>query len=53
MAQDFWATFRLGDSDRSIHTVDACGVAFVAIQALLRKVGALEARVAQMERLSD
>lgn len=34
MAQDFHAAFELGDSDTSIGTVDADGVALAAIQAL-------------------
>ncbi|BAY30049.1 hypothetical protein NIES2107_18930 [Nostoc carneum NIES-2107] len=38
MAQDFAATFHLGESDRSINVVDAHGVAFAAIQALYHVV---------------
>ena len=34
MAQDFYAAFGLGDSDKRIVTVDADGVALAAIQAL-------------------
>ncbi len=34
MAQDFYAAFGLGESDRSISTSDADGVAFISIQAL-------------------
>ncbi len=34
MAQDFAAAFGVGKDDRFIHTVDAFGVAFAAIQAL-------------------
>jgi hypothetical protein len=37
-AQDFKAAFNLGDSDRSITTVDADGVALAAIQGLERIV---------------
>lgn len=33
-AQDFYAAFGLGDSDKAIGTVDAQGVAFAAIQGL-------------------
>jgi hypothetical protein len=36
-AQDFHAAFGLGDSDRSIATVDVDGVALLAIQALERR----------------
>jgi len=34
MAQDFYAAFQLGESDKSIDTVDADGVALAAIQGL-------------------
>ena len=49
MAQDFKAAFGLGDSDTVIGFVDANGVNVVAIQALYRKLQALEARVAELE----
>ena len=49
MAQDFAATFGLGDDDKKINMVDANGVAVVAIQALYRKVQALEAEVAALK----
>lgn len=42
MAQDFYAAFGLGDSDTSIATVDADGVALVAIQALYQHIQTLE-----------
>jgi hypothetical protein len=45
MAQDFAATFGLGDDDRSINMVDANGVLTVAVQALYRKVQELEAEL--------
>jgi len=48
MAQDFAATFGLGDDDRSINMVDANGVLTVAVQALYRRVVALEAEVAEL-----
>ena len=65
MAQDFYAAFRLGESDKGIDTVDADGVALAAIQglnALLtdkdREIGDLraeltaqKARVASLESL--
>ncbi|MCX8091116.1 MAG: tail fiber domain-containing protein [Verrucomicrobiae bacterium] len=38
MAQDFHAAFGLGDSDKTIATVDADGVALAAIQGLNRKL---------------
>lgn len=48
MAQDFMAAFGLGDDDTVINMVDANGVVMVAIQALHRKVKALEAEVARL-----
>jgi hypothetical protein len=49
MAQDFAATFDLGDDDRSIMMVDSMGVLCVSVQALHRKVNALEAEVAALK----
>jgi hypothetical protein len=49
MAQDFYASFGYGDSERYISSIDADGVALAAIQALLARVEALEARVAELE----
>ncbi len=43
MAQDFAATFGLGDDDKVIAIVDSLGVLLVCVQALLRRVEALEA----------
>ncbi|WP_343067192.1 tail fiber domain-containing protein [Streptomyces rectiverticillatus] len=55
MAQDWWAAFGLGDSDRRISPVDANGVALVCVQALHRllvetqkEVGALRGEVARL-----
>jgi len=45
MAQDFAATFGLGDNDRRINVVDANGVVMVSIQALYRRLKALQAEV--------
>jgi hypothetical protein len=42
MAQDFKAAFGVGDSDKSIATVDADGVNMAAIQALYKRLLALE-----------
>ncbi len=50
MAQDFAAAFGLGDDERKIDLIDANGVTMVAIQALLRRLKALEARVEELER---
>jgi hypothetical protein len=58
MAQDFYAAFRLGADERHIVTVDAEGVALVAIQGLHQllqekdaRIVALEQRVADVESL--
>jgi len=48
MAQDFAAAFGLGDTDVRINLLDECGVALVAIQALHRRVEALEAELARL-----
>lgn len=57
-AQDFYAAFGLGDSERAIATVDIAGVNLRAVQALeartrrLREQNeALEARIAQLEAI--
>ncbi|MDZ8050163.1 MAG: tail fiber domain-containing protein [Aulosira sp. ZfuVER01] len=49
MAQDFAATFNVGESDRFIEAVDANGVALAAIQALYQK---LQAQDTQINNLS-
>ncbi|MDI6857026.1 MAG: carboxypeptidase regulatory-like domain-containing protein [Dehalococcoidia bacterium] len=55
MAQDFYAAFGLGGSDRRIEVVDAYGVAFAAIQELNdmlvekdRQIAALQRQVADL-----
>jgi hypothetical protein len=53
MAQDFAAAFGLGDDDRSINMVDANGVLTVAVQALYRRVEALEAQLAELAAKCD
>jgi hypothetical protein len=53
MAQDFRAAFGLGSGDRSIHPVDANGVAVVAIQALHARLVALEAEVKELRHEND
>lgn len=54
MAQDFHAAFGVGDSDKTITTVDADGVALAAIQGLNQKVETAvkdkDARIAELER---
>jgi len=51
MSQDFRAAFGLGDDERRIDMVDANGVLTVALQALVRRVTALEAEVAALRSL--
>jgi hypothetical protein len=48
-AQDFYATFGLGSDDRHITTVDADGVALVAIQGLYEQNTELASRLAALE----
>ena len=48
MSQDFMAAFGLGSDDRKIDLIDANGVVMVALQALYRRVVALEAEVARL-----
>ena len=50
-AQDFYAAFGLGESDTTISTVDADGVALLAVQALERRTAELRARVRELEAL--
>jgi hypothetical protein len=49
MAQDFYAAFGLGDSERYINTLDADGVALAAIQGLYAKNQALETEVSTLK----
>ena len=53
MAQDFMAAFGLGDNDRRINMVDSAGVCLVSIQALHRKLAALEAEVTDLRSRLD
>ena len=64
MAQDFYAAFGLGDTDKAIFSVDAQGVVFAAVQtlyemslekdaeiaALQQQVADLSARLAALEK---
>jgi len=50
MAQDFKASFGLGDSDRSYHPIDAHGVTLAAIQALYERLEEQEARIERLEK---
>ena len=49
MAQDFHAAFGLGNSDKTISTIDPDGVALSAIQGLYRIVKQKETRIAAQE----
>jgi hypothetical protein len=49
MAQDFYAAFGLGDSDRSYYSVDGHGVALAAIQALHQLVRAQDQRIRALD----
>ncbi|MCA9424891.1 MAG: tail fiber domain-containing protein, partial [Candidatus Omnitrophica bacterium] len=60
MAQDFYAAFEVGDSDKRISPVDANGVALAAIQGLHKmvkekdqKIESLEKRIEKLEQLID
>jgi hypothetical protein len=53
MSQDFMAAFHLGDDERRIDLLDANGVNMVAIQALYRRVIALEAIMARLDPDGD
>ncbi len=54
MAQDFYALFGTGASDRGISTLDTSGVALAAIQALSQQNAELRARLDMLEdRLAE
>ncbi|HEX8472733.1 MAG TPA: tail fiber domain-containing protein [Pyrinomonadaceae bacterium] len=60
MAQDFFATFKLGEGDRNIATIDPDGVALAAIQGLHEelkdrdvKIDALQQQVKQQQEQLD
>ncbi len=48
-AQDFYAAFKLGTSDKSINNTDAQGVALAAIKGMYEKNRALESQVKTLE----
>ncbi|MCA9839779.1 MAG: tail fiber domain-containing protein [Trueperaceae bacterium] len=49
VAQDFYSTFGLGDSDITINTADAQGVALAAIQGLYQLVQEQQAQILDLE----
>jgi len=50
MAQDFYAAFALGDSDKAISTVDEGGVALAAAKALETRTTEQQQRIEALER---
>jgi hypothetical protein len=50
IAQDWAASFGLGENDTTIALVDANGVALVSIQALYRHVSELRRELAKLEK---
>jgi len=42
IAEDFYAAFNLGGSDRSISTIDPAGVALIGIQALSKRLDSIQ-----------
>jgi hypothetical protein len=49
MAQDFRATFGLGDTDRAYNSIDAHGVSLASIKALYRMVQQQQVRLEKLE----
>ena len=49
MAQDFRATFGLGDTDRAYNSIDAHGVSLASIKALYRMVQDQQVRLEKLE----
>ncbi|BAO43440.1 tail fiber domain-containing protein [Thiolapillus brandeum] len=50
MAQDFYAAFGLGNTDKRISMVDAAGVALAAVKALNQRLEEKEARIQELEK---
>ena len=53
MAEDFHATFGVGEKETMITTIDADGVALAAIQGLHEIVQEKEASIAELEAQND
>ena len=49
MAQDFYASFGLGDTDLGISVTDSAGVAFAAIQGLNQQLEAKDSKISDLE----
>jgi hypothetical protein len=50
MAQDFFATFKVGEGDKTIATIDPDGVAFAAIQGLNEELKDRDARIEGLQQ---
>ena len=50
MAQDFFATFKVGDGDKTIATIDPDGVALAAIQGLNEELKDRDASIDALQR---
>lgn len=50
-SQDFYAAFKLGDSDKSINNTDAQGVALAAIKGLYQENQQLQKQVSSLQKL--
>ena len=50
MAQDFFSSFKVGENDRTITTVDPDGVAFAAIQGLHEELKDRDVKIEGLER---
>jgi hypothetical protein len=51
-AQDFRAAFGLGESDKTISTIDPSGVALAAIQGLVEEIKLRDEKIAELEAWS-
>jgi hypothetical protein len=53
MAQDFFKTFKVGEGDRTIATIDPDGVALAAIQGLNEELKDRDVKIAEQQRQLD
>jgi hypothetical protein len=53
MAQDFYAAFGLGDTDRAYNSIDAHGVEMAAIKALYNRLKEQQAHIERLERENE
>lgn len=53
VAEDWWATFRLGPDDKHVSTTDIGGVALAAIKGLYQVVAEKEASIVQLQQTVD